>query len=152
MKTKQAGFTCFGWNQFSIGSWQAHWSFFFLVEWQHCFLGESVLTNICRDHYIRSAAWECFVWDQSFSSSFQPRPFPPLLWRSPILRFSYKKKMLFALFKRYGIASTNPKLLGAREGIIQKNLKMRIAPITFTCLFACVPTFDCFQKTDFPQT
>ena len=60
--------------------------------------------------------------------------------------------MLFALFKRYGIASTNPKLLGAREGIIQKNLKMRIAPITFTCLFACVPTFDCFQKTDFPQT
>ena len=101
---KASRFTCFGWNQFSIGSWQAHWSFFFLVEWQHCFLGESVLTNICRDHYIRSAAWECFVWDQPFSSSFQPRPFPPLLWRSPILRFSFKKKMLFALFKRYGIA------------------------------------------------
>ena len=105
---KASRFTCFGCNQFSIGSWQAHWSF--SLQFLSCgmatlfLIGESVLTNICRDHYIRSAAWECFVWDQSFSSSFQPRPFPPLLWRSPILRFSFKKKMLFALFKRYGIA------------------------------------------------
>ena len=152
MKTKQAGFTCFGWNQLSIDSWQAHWSFFFLVKWQHCFLGESVLPIFA----------ETFISDQqpgNVSSgtnhslpAFNLVPFRPFFGGHLSSDLASRRRCYLLFLKDMVLPSTNPKLLGARKGIIQKNLKMRIAPITFTCLFACVPTFDCFQKTDFPQT
>ena len=102
----------------AAGKLTGHFSF--LWNGNTASLGEGVLTNICRDHYIRSAAWECFVWDQSFSSSFQPRPFPPLLWRSPILRFSFKKKMLFALFKRWYCPVLIPNYWGQEKASFKK--------------------------------
>ena len=50
---KASRFTCFGWNQLSIGSWQAHWSFCL-----SCGMATLLLRGECFDQYLQRPLYQ----------------------------------------------------------------------------------------------